>query len=234
MAPVSNPAITVAVVIDTPTVGTGYGGTVSAPVFAEVAQEVLEYLGVPHDQPLKTKKQMQQAAQVQIASNDLEDGPKDNGADLNAMFADVNNLPEDDPLRATVALAASAPVQTAAVERKPTGVLGLLPDKVLAAFHANGGTNSIMPDSVAAKAPLAPPKITPQVVARAGGGVVVDAGQRVPMPDFHGAPLRGVIERAGSAGLRVQPVGNGLATEQVPAAGTMVPVGTEVVVRFAR
>ena len=35
-APVSNPAISVAVVIDTPTVGASkYGGAVSAPVFAE-------------------------------------------------------------------------------------------------------------------------------------------------------------------------------------------------------
>ncbi len=33
----------------------------SAPVFAQVAQQVLEYLGVPHDQPLKTKKEMQLA-----------------------------------------------------------------------------------------------------------------------------------------------------------------------------
>ena len=33
----------------------------SAPVFAEVAQQVLEYLGVPHDQPLKTKKEMMAA-----------------------------------------------------------------------------------------------------------------------------------------------------------------------------
>src|SRR5579859_2303735 len=57
-APVSNPAIAVTVVIDTPTVGTRYGAETSAPVFADVAQQVLEYLGVPHDQPLKTKKEM--------------------------------------------------------------------------------------------------------------------------------------------------------------------------------
>ena len=31
-----------------------------------------------------------------------------------------------------------------------------------------------------------------------------------------------------------EPVGSGLAREQVPAAGTMVPLGTEVVVRFTR
>src|SRR5271154_774347 len=63
-APVSNPAISVAVVIDTPTAGgeaAHYGGAASAPVFAEVAQQVLEYLGVPHDQPLKTKKEMLEA-----------------------------------------------------------------------------------------------------------------------------------------------------------------------------
>src|SRR5580658_2999852 len=80
-APVSNPAISVAVVIDTPTVGTRYGGETSAPVFAQVTQQVLEYLGVPHDQPLKTKKQILVAA---TPKDMLEDGPSDNGADLDA------------------------------------------------------------------------------------------------------------------------------------------------------
>jgi len=43
-APVSSPAISVAVVIDTPTVGPSkYGAAVSAPVFATVAQQVLEH-----------------------------------------------------------------------------------------------------------------------------------------------------------------------------------------------
>ena len=51
-APVNNPAIAVAVVIDSPK-GEYYGAAVSAPVFAEVAQQVLEYLGVPHDIDLR-------------------------------------------------------------------------------------------------------------------------------------------------------------------------------------
>src|SRR5271170_1668944 len=105
-APVSNPAISIAVVIDTPTAGgeaAHYGGAASAPVFADVAQQVLEYLGVPHDQPLKTKKELQ------IAQKDaVDDSPADSTADLSAMFDDVNNLPADDPLR--------APANTAAVE----------------------------------------------------------------------------------------------------------------------
>ena len=90
MAPVSNPAITVAVVIDTPTVGTGYGGTVSAPVFAQVAQQVLEYLGVPHDQPLKTKKELQLAK------------------------ADVKDVFDSEPLPAAVVISTeSFPISTA-------------------------------------------------------------------------------------------------------------------------
>src|ERR1017187_7293524 len=95
-APVSSPAISIAVVIDTPTVGSRYGATVSAPVFQEVAQQVLEYLGVPHDQPLKTTKQM-----LATAPNEIDDGPSENIGDLNAMFDEINNLPADDPLRAS-------------------------------------------------------------------------------------------------------------------------------------
>src|SRR5208283_6215749 len=47
-APVNNPVIAVAVIMDSPK-GSYYGASVSAPVFAEVAQQVLEYLGVAHD-----------------------------------------------------------------------------------------------------------------------------------------------------------------------------------------
>src|ERR1017187_5268977 len=49
IAPVNNPVIAVAVIIDNPRGASYYGTAVSAPVFAEVTQQVLEYLGVPHD-----------------------------------------------------------------------------------------------------------------------------------------------------------------------------------------
>jgi len=54
------------------------------------------------------------------------------------------------------------------------------------------------------------------------------------VPSFEGAALRSVVEQADRVGLRVNPVGSGLARQQYPAAGTMVPAGTEVAVRFAR
>jgi cell division protein FtsI (penicillin-binding protein 3) len=34
--------------------------------------------------------------------------------------------------------------------------------------------------------------------------------------------------------LKLQAIGSGVAHEQAPAAGTMAPLGTEVVVRFSR
>jgi cell division protein FtsI (penicillin-binding protein 3) len=64
--------------------------------------------------------------------------------------------------------------------------------------------------------------------------VVVDSTKRVAVPSFVGQPLRRVIEAAGTSGLAVQVVGSGLAREQAPAPGTMVPAGTEIVVRFTR
>jgi cell division protein FtsI (penicillin-binding protein 3) len=51
-APVSNPRLIVAVMIDEPSAGQHYGGTVAAPVFAQVMQGALRLLGVPHDAPL--------------------------------------------------------------------------------------------------------------------------------------------------------------------------------------
>jgi cell division protein FtsI (penicillin-binding protein 3) len=236
-APVSNPAISVAVVIDTPTVGTRYGAETSAPVFAEVAQQVLEYLGVPHDQPLKTKKELL------VAQKDVvDDAPADSTADLNAMFDDVNSLPADDPLR----MPANAAAAMAEANEKPlvaTGpkvgvktqsVLNLLPAKVVDAFQASGGTSSAMTNAGDAVEHLSAPKDVPAMQVKEKGAVVVNAGLRVPVPSFEGVALRSVVERADSVGLRVQAVGSGLAREQVPAAGTMVPAGTEVVVRFAR
>src|SRR5271156_2482982 len=101
-APVSAPAVSIAVVIDTPTIGSFYGAAVSAPVFHDVAQQVLEYLGVPHDQPLKTKKELQIAQKEAV-----DDSPADSTADLSAMFDDVNSLPADDPLRAPANAAAA-------------------------------------------------------------------------------------------------------------------------------
>jgi len=51
-APASAPRLVVAVMIDEPAAGEHYGGTVAAPVFAQVMQGALRLLGVAHDAPL--------------------------------------------------------------------------------------------------------------------------------------------------------------------------------------
>jgi cell division protein FtsI (penicillin-binding protein 3) len=234
-APVSNPAISVAVVIDTPTVGTRYGAETSAPVFAEVAQQVLEYLGVPHDQPLKTKKEML------VAQKDAEQGdaPSESVADLNAMFDDVNSLPADDPLRiapktnTAVAEGNDRPAVAASKTERAQAVPNTLPVQT-ASLRNGSGTNMTLPNAGSDTGQIQSLKAVPVADVKNKGAVVVNAGLRVPVPLFEGAALRSVVERADSVGLRVQAVGSGLAREQVPAAGTMVPAGTEIVVRFSR
>jgi len=164
--------------------------------------------------------------------------------DLTAMFDEVNSLPADDPLRQPATAAAMAENAQADAEsdaashaKKSKGLSGLpslLPDKVLEAFHANGNTTSVMPDAAtAATVKVDAPKIRPPVEAQ-NGGVVIDAAKRVTVPEFKGDGLRTVVQDAARLGLRVQTLGSGLAQEQAPAAGTMVPLGTEIVVRFAR
>jgi cell division protein FtsI (penicillin-binding protein 3) len=54
-APASAPRLIIAVMIDEPT-GEYYGGSVAAPVFAEVMQSALRLLEVPHDAPLSPLK----------------------------------------------------------------------------------------------------------------------------------------------------------------------------------
>jgi cell division protein FtsI (penicillin-binding protein 3) len=237
-APVSNPAIAVTVVIDSPTAGGSYyGSAVSAPVFATVAQQVLEYLGVPHDQPVKSKKELLAKARPETPG----DAPSENVGDLNAMFAEVNSLPVDDPLHgngggasssaAGMGTATAGSANGAPSKSSPT--LGLSA-KAMASYQASSSSSLPMPDAVTASAALPAPSVTPKVQARSNGALVVDVGQRIAVPSFAGAGLRAVVQAAGVLGLRVEPVGSGIAREQVPVAGTMVPLGTEVVVRFMR
>src|SRR3954471_4768816 len=60
-APVNNPAVVVAVILDSPVAQHVYlqeGGWTAAPVFKRVAQQVLEYLHTPHDVELPASRQL--------------------------------------------------------------------------------------------------------------------------------------------------------------------------------
>jgi cell division protein FtsI (penicillin-binding protein 3) len=53
LAPASAPRLVLAVMLDEPAAGQHYGGSVAAPVFAQVMQGALRLLGVPNDAPLE-------------------------------------------------------------------------------------------------------------------------------------------------------------------------------------
>jgi cell division protein FtsI (penicillin-binding protein 3) len=113
IAPVNNPVVAIAVVMDSPEKGDYHGATVSAPVFAEVAQQVLEYLDVPHD--IEVRKRGANSNKDQRA---VVDGGESNTGDVNVLFAAANDLPDDDPLRQNAAQSAPSQQSTSTTTGK--------------------------------------------------------------------------------------------------------------------
>jgi cell division protein FtsI (penicillin-binding protein 3) len=237
-APVNDPAVTIAVVMDSPTKGgyLGHYGTVaSAPAFRELAQQILEYLGVPHDQDLTPVRL--------VAKNHTpvpeENVPDQNADELQSLFAEVNHLPADDPLRNPVSAAppdAMANEQEAA-EANPAGPA--TPNGQPAPVReSHSGTGAVPAAPVPAPDQGAEMRSNERAEARSDmrsdTKSVAVPNQKVAVPSFAGESLRQVVVQASGADLGVQVVGSGIARQQAPAAGTMVPAGTDIVVRFAQ
>jgi cell division protein FtsI (penicillin-binding protein 3) len=235
-APVNNPAITIAVVMDSPDHAFHFGAEASAPLFHDLAQQILEYLGVPHDEPMQSPAAMAKAQEVSH-----EEEPAEHVDDLDSLFAEVNNLPADDPLRASQPAQARVPVAKAPIPQTEDAPLQQ-DQKLTASLRKPTLPETVQPAQSASQAPSPPESIAqtiptdkpPSLLSTGSGSVVVASGMRVAVPSFAGEPVRKVIEQAGGIGLGVQVLGTGIARGQAPAAGTMVPAGTEVVVRFGR
>ena len=211
IAPVNNPAIAVAVVIDNPKGGGSYYGTaVSAPVFAEVAQQVLEYLGVQHDIDVQQPRTPAKKEKPVDLAEDDSDADQNN---VNALFAAVNDLPPDDPLRA-------APEQS----QNPTQ----------SASSAKTQTKLTDTSSIPAADPAPAAKQSQPIQQSTPSQVTISDGKKLTVPSLIGLPVRKVIEAAAAAGLDVQITGSGTAREQAPAPGTQVPPGTKIIVRCQR
>jgi len=156
-APVNDPAITILVVLNSP-VGPHHGGEVGGPVFKRVAEQVLAYLGTPHDVP--------SPSDVETAKN----------------------------LRASPRLSPASAETDASKARFAEAVAR--------------GSDSAAPTA-----------------AFAGDDEVV-------VPPLGGETMRGVMEECSKVGLAPDLIGNGIALEQFPSAGTQVPRGSRVTVRF--
>ena len=210
IAPINNPVIAVAVIMDNPKGASYYGAAVSAPVFAEVAQQVLEYLNVPHDIDVRQAKTSSKPEPPVH-----EDEAAAESTDINELFAAVNDLPADDPLRQPV----NQPQVVAQAADPPA-----TPDNPAKPGDESPSSAAIPADPTPAQAPSPPPSRQ----------VTISDGKKLSVPSLVGLPVRKVIEITSAAGLEVQINGSGTVREQAPAAGTQVPTGTKIIVRCGR
>lgn len=102
-APVNNPVITIAVVLDSPR-GLHQGGQVSAPVFKRIAEQVLAYYGVPHDVEPK-HNQERRTLEARAAEADREEAEAHDPAALTELEkaavpeqAEATKVPAAQPL----------------------------------------------------------------------------------------------------------------------------------------
>ena len=216
-APINNPAITVAVILDSP-VGLHQGGQVSAPVFQRVAQQVLEYLHVPHDVELPASRQVLFARRNANEDDLAESSPDHLGS---ALEVADNSAPDPAPVARSVpskpspAVAASGVVAAALRTRDPD-------------VSVNWERKQMA--TVDVKQVAALPDHLPS-----SGTVVLDVEQGgIVVPSFVGKTVRSAIELAQENGLDLEAVGSGLGREQSPVAGSHIPAGSRVTVRFGR
>jgi cell division protein FtsI (penicillin-binding protein 3) len=225
-APINNPAITVAVILDS-AVGLHQGGQISAPVFQRITQQVLEYLHTPHDVEIPSNRQVLLARNKtsdKDKDNDMEEGSPDHpGEAIDVADANVNDVPGISS-GSSKGVAVIPPVQP-----------GWSPRTAVA--------NVVVPAALRQKESIAPPTPTltssPSTVVNAppptNATVVLDVEQGgIVVPSFVGKSVRSAIELAESSGLDLEVVGSGLAQEQSPAPGTHVNSGARVMVKFGR
>jgi cell division protein FtsI (penicillin-binding protein 3) len=216
-APVNNPQIVVAVILDS-AVGLHQGGQISAPVFRRISQQVLEYLHVPHDLPLAPQHQLL-LARAKTKDKDLEEGTPDHpGEPLET--AEVNS-------------AASTSAKPPSVARAPlpatAGADGTVVQAAMRELVTGGSGNDEVPSKTPESGTAALAKLPTT------GTVVLDVEQGgIEVPSFVGRTVRGAVEAAQDIGLELDAVGSGVARQQSPAAGTHVPSGSRVTVQFGR
>ena len=212
-APVNNPAITVAVILDSAQ-GLHQGGQVSAPVFQRVTQQVLEHMHVPHD--IEFKKETRKQLLAMLKDQDLEEATPDHpGAALLLNEAPSQAEPEKPTLAPAVAASAKSarpPLPVAAPARPLAASMGM---------SAPAARIEVASPPVAA----APPPPTNGVLVNVDGAVV---------PSFVGKSLRAAVQLAQETRVVLEAQGRGIAREQLPPPGTRLAAGAKVVVRFSR
>ena len=204
--PVNTPAITIAVILDSPA-GLHQGGQVCAPVFKRIAEQVLEYLHVPHD--LDVKNAQRQTLLASAKDSDLTDESPDH----------LGTPVQDDATSAKNATASATPPANV---NQP----GAAETKAVAATPAQPAT-AIPQTQAATVVPVSQP-----ASATPNGTVILDVDSGTVVPSFLGKPLRSAVEIAQQSGLEINAIGSGIAREQWPAPGSHLTSGEHITVRF--
>jgi cell division protein FtsI (penicillin-binding protein 3) len=217
-APINDPAITVAVILDS-AVGLHQGGQVSAPVFQRVAQQVLEYLHTPRDIELPSNRQVLMAER-RVKDEDVEEGSPDRLGDA---------------LEAADSPPADSIAQAASVSAKPSPDVAarvVMP----AALHQSEFPEPVVPEQQQTpKLEANSASAQPPVHLPSSGTVVLDIEQGgIVVPSFLGKSVRTSIEMAEDSGLDLDAVGSGVARQQSPLPGSHVASGSQVTVKFGR
>ncbi len=211
-APVNEPAITIAVILDSAQ-GLHQGGQVSAPVFRRIAQQVLEYMHVPHD--IEPKNQAQRL-NLMAKNDDAAEGDPDRlGAPL---------MPETDEPSAPSS--AKAPPQPQAPS--PAKSAGA------AIVQVSAPLNPVQATSAPPETPLAsldPKSADPPV---GSGTVVLNVDSGIVVPSFIGKSLRTAVEVAQQSGLEINVLGSGIARQQSPTPGAHLLSGQKITIRFSQ
>ena len=205
------PAITVAVVLDSP-VGAHHGGDVAAPVFAKIAQQVLAYMNVPHDAEITNSRRLMLRAAANTSEQDTADGSPDRlGGSLEMAAENSPPSPEPQP--------AAAPSEQPLVAQVRPASLAI--------------ATVVEPPAPSAQATSPVVPLATQPLPRQGT-VVVDVSDGVLVPSLIGKPLRAALETAQESGIEIDVIGSGVAREQSPPPGSRIAAGTRVAVRFSR
>ena len=227
-APLNNPQIVVAVILDS-AVGLHQGGQISAPVFHRVAQQVLEYMHVPHDLPLAPNHQLL-LAQARMKDKDMEEGTPDHpGVPL-----ETAELAGESSEAARLASAAREQ-QVAARAPMPANDSATDGHVVQAAMRESLPLPTPSPGQSRLQRQTPVAAVAEQSRLPERGTVVLDIEQGgIEVPSFVGKTVRGALDAAQDAGLELEAVGSGVARHQSPLPGVHVPSGSHVTVQFGR
>lgn len=211
-APVNEPTLSIAVILDSAE-GLHQGGQVCAPVWRRIAQQVLEYMHVPHDLELKNdlKRQLMMAS----AKDDVDESSDHLGTPL------VMNDADQGTTSAEAGKPTTSPAPVAANRAQVAQASLHQPDDTLTAAVP---ANTTQPGTPMSEQPSSPGNGT--AIVEVNGGALV--------PSFVGKTLRSAVESAQQQGVEISIVGTGIAREQFPPPGARLTAGQRVTVRFSR